>query len=117
MWTLGQTDRFSVLDAFKPYNLAPVAGQIRGDVLILAGGEDHFVPIEQVEAFKQSLTHARSVTAVVYDRASGGAEHCQVGAPSLWQATAFDWLAAKFGPDSSAGAGPASLGAGAAARP
>jgi pimeloyl-ACP methyl ester carboxylesterase len=117
MWTLGQTDRFSVLEAFKPYNLAPVAGQIRSDVLILAGGEDHFVPIEQVEAFKQSLTHARSVTAVVYDRASGGAEHCQVGAPSLWQATVFDWLAAKFGPGSSAGAGPAPLGAAAAVRP
>ncbi len=59
MWTLGQTDRFSVLEAFKPYDLAPVAGQIRGDVLILAGAEDHFVPIEQVEAFKQSLTHAQ----------------------------------------------------------
>ena len=115
MWTLGQTDRISVLDAFKPYNLAPVAGQIRGDVLILAGAEDHFVPLEQVEAFKRSLTHARSVTAVVYDRASGGAEHCQVGAPSLWQATVFDWLAAKFGAGSSAGTGSAAPGASAAA--
>jgi hypothetical protein len=85
-------------------------------VLILAGGEDHFVPIEQVEAFKQGLTHARSVTAVVYDRASGGAEHCQVGAPSLWQATVFDWLAAKCGAGSSAGVGPSPPGAGAAAR-
>jgi alpha-beta hydrolase superfamily lysophospholipase len=117
MWTLGQTDRISVLDAFKPYTLAPVAGNIRGDVLILAGGEDHFVPLEQVEQFKQSLTHARSVTAVVYDRASGGAEHCQVGAPSLWQATVFDWLAAKFGTGSSAGAGSTPPGAGAATRP
>ncbi|HTA93593.1 MAG TPA: hypothetical protein VK745_28640 [Polyangiaceae bacterium] len=107
MWTLGQPDAISVLDAFKPYNLAPVAGQIRADVLILAGGEDHFVPVEQVEAFKKSLTHARSVTAVVYDRASGGAEHCQVGAPSLWQATVFDWLATKFGAGSSAGTGSA----------
>jgi alpha-beta hydrolase superfamily lysophospholipase len=107
MWTLGQTDAISVLDAFKPYNLAAVAAQIRGDVLILAGAEDHFVPVEQVEAFKKSLTHARSVTAVVYDRASGGAEHCQVGAPSLWQATVFDWLATKFGAGSSAGTGSA----------
>jgi alpha-beta hydrolase superfamily lysophospholipase len=98
MWTLGQTDRMAVLDAFRPYTLAPVAAQIRGDVLILAGAEDHFVPIEQVDTFKRSLTHAHSVTTVVYDRASGGAEHCQVGAPSLWQATVFDWLAAKFGP-------------------
>jgi alpha-beta hydrolase superfamily lysophospholipase len=107
-WVLGQPDRMSVLEAFKPYNLAPVAGNIRADTLILAGGEDHFVPVEQLEQFKQSLTHARSVTAVVYDRASGGAEHCQVGAPSLWQATVFDWLADKFGAASS-GAGSVSV--------
>ena len=99
-WVLGVPDRMAVLEAFKPYNLAPVAGNIRADTLILVGAEDHFVPVEQAEQFKQSLTGARSVTTVVYDRASGGAEHCQVGAPSLWQATVFDWLAAKFGPAS-----------------
>jgi hypothetical protein len=53
--------------------------------------------LDQVDAFEKSLTHARSVTKVVFDRASGGSEHCQMGAPSLWHATLFDWLAAKYG--------------------
>ena len=97
MWTFGQKNPLAVIDAFKAYNLAPVAARIDADVLALAGSEDHFVPSDQLGRFEKSLTRARSVTAVVFDRASGGAEHCQVGAPSVWQATLFDWLARKFG--------------------
>jgi len=65
--------------------------------LILAGTNDHFIPLEQVDQFKQSLTHARSVTTVVFDKESAGNEHCQIGAPSLWQASFFDWIATKYG--------------------
>ena len=96
-WVFGVHGMFDVLDAFKAYRLAPVAAQIRQDVLLLAGTEDHFVPIEQLELTKKALTAARSVTPVSFDAASGGALHCQMGAPSLWQGVLFDWMAAKFG--------------------
>ena len=96
-WVFGVRGMFDVLDAFKAYRLAPVAAQIRQDVLLLAGTEDHFVPIEQLELAKKALTAAHSVTAVSFDAASGGALHCQMGAPSLWQGVLFDWMAAKFG--------------------
>jgi len=95
-WVFGVTDPFAVLDAFKSYRLAPVASRIQADILILAGADDHFVPTDQMLAFQQSLTNARSVTAIMFDSASGGAQHCQLGAPSLWQAALFDWLAVKF---------------------
>jgi alpha-beta hydrolase superfamily lysophospholipase len=95
-WVLGVPGPFALLDAFKAYRLEPVAGLIKADVLILAGADDHFVPSDQFELFKKSLTQARSVTAIEFDRASGGAEHCQIGAPSLWQGAVFDWLKAKF---------------------
>jgi alpha-beta hydrolase superfamily lysophospholipase len=97
-WVLGVSGPFEVLDAFRPYSLAPVAGRITQDILLLAGTADHFVPLEQLDRERKSLVHARSVTAVVFDPASGGSLHCQIGAPSLWQATLFDWLAAKFPP-------------------
>jgi len=96
MWALGAKRPLDVVAAFKPYTLAPVADRIRADVLALAGADDHFVPSDQLETFKKSLTNARSVTAVVYDRASGGAEHCQLGAQSLWQSTVFEWIHDKF---------------------
>jgi len=42
------------------------------------------------------LTAARSVESAIYDRASGGAEHCQEGASTLWHETFFDWLLRRF---------------------
>lgn len=95
-WVFGVKDPFALLEAFKAYSLAPVAANIKADVLVFAGADDHFIPPDQIDLFAKSLTHARSITAVVFDRASGGAEHCQIGAPSLWQASLFDWLNAKF---------------------
>jgi pimeloyl-ACP methyl ester carboxylesterase len=95
-WVFGVQGVIEVLDAFKSYRMAPVAAQIRQDVLLLAGADDHFVPLEQLASMRDSLTNARSVTAITFDRASGGALHCQVGAPSLWQAALFDWMDAKF---------------------
>lgn len=95
-WVFGVSTPFAVLDAFKPYNLSGVADKIKGDVLILAGADDHFVIPGQLEAFQKSLTNAHSVSAVTFDRISGAGEHCQIGAPSVWQGVFFDWLNAKF---------------------
>ena len=99
MWTLGTKHPLDAVTEEQKYTLAGVAQRIKGDVLILAETEDHFVPIEQVAQFEKALTGARSVTTKVYDRASGGAEHCQMGAQSLWHADFFDWMSAKFGND------------------
>jgi alpha-beta hydrolase superfamily lysophospholipase len=95
-WTFGVSGALAAADAFAPYALRDVAGRIAGDVLILAGADDHFVPIEQAHQFAQALTRARSVTTRIYDRASGGGEHCQLGAATLWQAHFFDWIVDKF---------------------
>jgi pimeloyl-ACP methyl ester carboxylesterase len=97
-WVFGVHGMFSVLDAFKSYQLAPVSARITQDVLLFAGSDDRFVPIEQLDMMRRSLSAARSVAAVSFDRASGGSLHCQLGAPSLWQGTLFDWMDAKFGP-------------------
>jgi len=95
-WVFGVANPFAVMDAFKAYTLAPVAGRIKADVLLLAGADDHFVPPDQLDALRDSLTQAHSVKAILFDRASGGGLHCQIGAPSLWQGALFDWLAQTF---------------------
>ncbi len=99
MWTLGTKHPLETVTELQKYTLAGVAQRIKGDVLILAGAEDHFVPLEQVAQFEKALTAARSVTTKIYDRASGGAEHCQLGAQTLWHSDFFDWLSAKFADD------------------
>jgi alpha-beta hydrolase superfamily lysophospholipase len=96
MWVLGTKGPLETVEALQKYTLAAIAHRIKSDVLILAGAEDHFVPLEQVGQFEKALTSARSVTTKIYDRASGGAEHCQLGAQTLWHADFFDWMAKKF---------------------
>jgi pimeloyl-ACP methyl ester carboxylesterase len=96
-WVMGTHNAIETVRAFDPYTLKDSAPRIHGDVLILAGANDHFVPVSQVQAFERSLTGARSVTTRIYDKASGGAEHCQLGAVTLWHRDFFDWVTAKFG--------------------
>ena len=96
IWTMGITNLDDTREAFSRYKLAPVAKRIRQDVLILAGTEDHFIPFHQAAEFEKSLVNARSVTTRIFDRASGGAEHCQCGNTSLVHAAVFDWLLEKF---------------------
>ena len=92
-WVLGTASAMETLDALRSYTLAPVAGKIMADVLILVGAADHFIPAGQAADFAAALTAAHSVRTIVYDRASGGAEHCQMGAQALWHADLFDWIA------------------------
>lgn len=91
-WVLGAASPIETIELLSDYALASVAGRITADVLILAGAEDHFIPSRQAGDFARALTAARSVTSIVYDRASGGAEHCQMGAQTLWHADLFDWI-------------------------
>ena len=51
------------------------------------------VTASQTADFARALTAACSVCSIVYDRASGGAEYCQMGAQSLLHTDLFDWIA------------------------
>ncbi len=96
LWTMGTKDVDETIKACAAYTLAPVADRIRQDVLILAGAEDHFIPFHQTADFEKALVNARSVTTRIFDRPSGGAGHCQMGALTLYHAAVFDWLLEKF---------------------
>ncbi len=92
MWTMGGESPAEWLKLIQEYNLRDVSSQIKSHVLITAGTEDHFFPVEQVAEFEQALTSAASVTTKIYDRDSGGHEHCQLGAAVLFHADLFDWI-------------------------
>jgi pimeloyl-ACP methyl ester carboxylesterase len=95
-WTFGVQTLEEVIERSSGYSLVDVVGRISCDVLVLGGTEDEFVPFAQAAAYVEALTGARSVEKAIYDRASGGAEHCQEGAGTLWQGTFFDWLPRRF---------------------
>jgi alpha-beta hydrolase superfamily lysophospholipase len=95
-WTLGAKTPTDVVEIFGQYNLADEAPKITCDVLITAGEQDHFFPVEQVDEFKKVLTNARSVTTRVFREKEGAHEHCQTGVLNLFHAVLFDWVEEKF---------------------
>jgi len=98
LWTMGTKDIDETITACAAYTLSAVADRIRQDVLILAGTEDHFVPLHQTAEFEKALVNARSVTTRIFDGPSGGAGHCQPGDLTGYHAAVFDWLLDKFAP-------------------
>src|SRR5258708_4468981 len=46
-WTMGTSDIASMGAVAHGYTLAPVVSRIKQPVLILAGAEDHFIPLHQ----------------------------------------------------------------------
>ena len=79
MRVFGVKTPHEVLQAARAYRTNDVSGRVTQDVLLLAGAEDHYVPLDQLWTQARSLTHARSVTARVFTRQEQGQAHCQVG--------------------------------------
>ena len=95
-WTMGAKSPSDLLHIFDQYNLRDASKLITCDVLILAGEKDHHFPLEQVGAFQNALTNARSITTRIFTEQEGGQEHCQQGNISLFHEVFFDWIENTF---------------------
>ena len=80
---LRMTDRFQTSD---------VSASITQDVLLLAGSEDHYVPLAQWYDQIKMLRNARSITARLFTRSECAQNHCQVGNYGLALRTIVRWL-------------------------
>ena len=67
-------------------------GKIFQDVLILAGSEDHYVPLEQLYLQMAALKNAKSITGRIFTRAEHAQNHGQYGNPDLALGTILDWI-------------------------
>ena len=98
-WGIGNAERvFGVntpaqaLAAVLALRTDDVSSRITQDVLLMAGAEDHYVPLAQLGAQIQTLTNARSVTARVFTRADSAQNHCQMGNLGLSLRVILGWL-------------------------
>ncbi len=85
-WGIAQA--MSVFGASTPYDAwraadrfrtDDVSSMIKQDVLLLAGADDHYVPISQLWDQARTLVAARSVTCRVFSYEEQAQAHCQVG--------------------------------------
>jgi pimeloyl-ACP methyl ester carboxylesterase len=67
------------LRALRSLHTRDVSPRVRQDVLLLAGTNDHYVPLSQLWDQARLLSGARSITARVFTAKEQAQAHCQVG--------------------------------------
>ena len=92
MHVTGTSSAFEFLQKIRQFQTADVSGLIQQDVLLMAGIEDHYVPLKQLENQIGMLKKARSITARLFTRNESAQNHCQVGNYGLALKTIVDWL-------------------------
>jgi pimeloyl-ACP methyl ester carboxylesterase len=92
MRVFGAGDPYGFMQKSTYYNLREVSRMITQDVLVLAGSEDHFVPLEFFYDQARALTGARSFTGRVFTAAEDGHMHCQIANMQLVTDCILDWV-------------------------
>jgi pimeloyl-ACP methyl ester carboxylesterase len=92
MYITGGQSPFEYLYKFSRFTTRDISSLIRQDVLLLAGENDHFVPLEFYFEQKQALINARSIRGRLFLSGEGGDQHCQIGDLDLAWNKIIDWL-------------------------
>ena len=92
MHVTGTKSVLAYLQALARFETAEASASIGQDVLLLAGSEDHYVPVQQWRDQIGKLSKARSITARLFTRSESAQNHCQVGNFGLALRTIVNWL-------------------------
>jgi hypothetical protein len=92
MHVTGTSSPYEFFRKTKQFHTADVSTLIKQDVLLLAGSEDHFVPMEHFYQQIKMLRNARSITARLFTKSESAENHCQVGNYGLALRTIVNWL-------------------------
>ncbi len=92
MHVTGAGSAFAFFQASRRFQTDDISALVRQDVLLLAGSEDHYVPIGQWHRQIAMLNNARSITARLFTRSESAQNHCQVGNFGLALRTIVNWL-------------------------
>lgn len=92
MHVTGTKSPADYLRAVALYTTSDISARVTQDVLLLAGAQDHFVPVSQLSEQMLALPNARSVTARIFTQAESGQNHVQVGNLGLALQVITGWL-------------------------
>jgi pimeloyl-ACP methyl ester carboxylesterase len=79
MYVTGTATPYDFLRATTAMSTRKISDRVRADVLLLAGADDHYVPLSQLGRQARNLTNARSVTTRLFTAAEQAGNHCQLG--------------------------------------
>jgi pimeloyl-ACP methyl ester carboxylesterase len=112
MHVSGAHDAYEFVGWLRSLRTAPFSHRLTQDVLLLAGAEDHIVPVRQLYRQAQGLTNVRSLTTRLFTVHEQAHNHCQIGNVGLAIRVILSWLdcqvaadAARTDPGERSGAG------------
>lgn len=79
MYITGSRSPYEFLQKARSLNTTAVSARVQQDVLLLAGAQDHYVPLHQFYDQIKTLRQVRSLTARLFTRAEHAQNHCQIG--------------------------------------
>jgi alpha-beta hydrolase superfamily lysophospholipase len=92
MHVTGTGSPYEFLRRMQQFNTVDVSTRITQDVLLLAGSEDHLVPVEHLYQQIRLLKNARSINVRLFTRNESAENHCQVDNYGLALRTIVHWL-------------------------
>ena len=92
MHVTGTTSPYGYFQSTKAYVTSDVSALIKQDVLLLAGSEDHLVPLVHFYRQIKMLENARSMTTRLFTKSDHAQSHCPVGNYGFAFKTIVDWL-------------------------
>jgi pimeloyl-ACP methyl ester carboxylesterase len=92
MRVTGTATPYDFLRAILGLSTRAISHRVTGDVLLLAGADDHYVPLSQLGRQAANLTGARSVTTRTFTAAEQASNHVQVGNIGLALRVILAWL-------------------------
>ncbi len=92
MHVTGTATPYDFLRATTAMSTRAISHRVRADVLLLAGADDHYVPLKQLRRQADALVNARSVTTRVFTAAEQASNHCQLGNIGVVSRLIASWL-------------------------
>ena len=80
------------LKAAAMFRTTAYSAQVHADTLLLAGAEDHYIPLHQFHQQMAALTGVRSVSGHILTRADDAQDHCHIGNMGLSVDLITKWL-------------------------
>ncbi|MFX1444569.1 MAG: alpha/beta hydrolase family protein [Promethearchaeota archaeon] len=92
MYVFGVNTPFEFLQKARLFSTAEISDKITCDVLLLAGTNDHFIPIEMFYKQIEALKNVKSLTCRMFTEKEHAANHCQIGNYKLVLDFMLNWI-------------------------
>ena len=93
MYITKKTKPLDALETYIDMNDVNIHSElVKQDVLLLLGGDDHFIPRKMLKIQVDALVNAKSVTARLFTKEDNAGNHCQIGNVGLSLDVMIKWI-------------------------